>query len=252
MLTRLRVSGFKNLVDVDVRFGPFTCIGGANGVGKSNLLDAITFLSNLAELSLLDAAMSVRDEGARTGDVASIFHRVGKSQDKIISFDAEMIIPQSGVDDLGQPAQATTSFVKYRLDLGFRSDNGHRTPGGLEIIREELTHIRAGDAKKELAFPVENGWFRSAISGKRWTPYYISTGETSGIRVINVHQDGGSSGKPRPLLASNLPRTALSAANAAESPTATLVKREMQSWKRLQLKPSALRRPDSLTAPKIG
>ncbi len=41
MLTRLKVSGFKNLVDVDVHFGPFTCIAGANGVGKSNLFDAI-------------------------------------------------------------------------------------------------------------------------------------------------------------------------------------------------------------------
>lgn len=41
MLTRLKVSGFKNLVDVDVRFGPFTCVAGANGVGKSNLFDAI-------------------------------------------------------------------------------------------------------------------------------------------------------------------------------------------------------------------
>lgn len=43
MLTRLKVSGFKNLVDVDVHFGPFTCIAGANGVGKSNLFDAILF-----------------------------------------------------------------------------------------------------------------------------------------------------------------------------------------------------------------
>lgn len=32
MLTRLKVSGFKNLVDVDMRFGPFTCIAGANGM----------------------------------------------------------------------------------------------------------------------------------------------------------------------------------------------------------------------------
>ena len=48
MLTRLQVSGFKNLVDVDVRFGPFTCIAGANGTGKSNLFDAIQFMSRLA------------------------------------------------------------------------------------------------------------------------------------------------------------------------------------------------------------
>lgn len=43
MLTRLKVNGFKNLLDVDIRFGPFTCIVGGNGVGKSNLFDAIHF-----------------------------------------------------------------------------------------------------------------------------------------------------------------------------------------------------------------
>lgn len=49
MLTQLKVSGFKNLVDVDVHFGPFTCVAGANGVGKSNLFDAIKFLSAIAD-----------------------------------------------------------------------------------------------------------------------------------------------------------------------------------------------------------
>jgi AAA15 family ATPase/GTPase len=29
--------------------GPFTCIAGANGVGESNLLDAMVFLSALAD-----------------------------------------------------------------------------------------------------------------------------------------------------------------------------------------------------------
>ncbi len=74
MLTRLKVTGFKNLVDVDIRFGPFTCIAGANGVGKSNLFDAIRFLSALADSPLIDAALSVRDEGERTADIRSLFH----------------------------------------------------------------------------------------------------------------------------------------------------------------------------------
>ncbi|MHC5724522.1 MAG: AAA family ATPase, partial [Nostoc sp.] len=52
MLTRLKVSGFKNLVDVDVQFGAFTCVAGANGVGKSNLFDAIRFLSAIADIQL--------------------------------------------------------------------------------------------------------------------------------------------------------------------------------------------------------
>src|SRR5579859_3440714 len=104
MLTRLRVSGFKNLVDVDVYFGPFTCIAGANGVGKSNLFDAITFLSALADRPIIDAALSVRDEGGRTADVKSLFHRIGDAPAAEMSFEAEMIIPDEGLDELGQRA----------------------------------------------------------------------------------------------------------------------------------------------------
>ena len=89
MLTRLKVSGFKNLVDVDVRFGPFTCVAGPNGVGKSNLFDAIRFLSALADRPLIDAALSVGDEGGRTADVRSLFHRVGDTYDDEMAFEAE-------------------------------------------------------------------------------------------------------------------------------------------------------------------
>src|SRR5215210_3377203 len=110
MLTRLKVLGFKNLVDVDVRFGPFTCVAGANGVGKSNLFDAIRFLSALADRPLIEAALSVRDEGGRTADVRSLFHRVGDDHDKEMSFEAEMIVPSEGVDDLGQKAKASITF----------------------------------------------------------------------------------------------------------------------------------------------
>jgi AAA15 family ATPase/GTPase len=66
MLTRLKVTGFKNLVDVDIYFSPFTCIAGANGVGKSNLFDAIKFLSALADHTLIEAALSIRDETGKT------------------------------------------------------------------------------------------------------------------------------------------------------------------------------------------
>lgn len=77
MLTRLKIGWFKNLVDVDARFGPFTCIAGTNGVGKSNLFDAIQFLAALTEKPLIDAAPSVRSADARHGDFRSIFHHVG-------------------------------------------------------------------------------------------------------------------------------------------------------------------------------
>ncbi|MEX2302573.1 MAG: AAA family ATPase [Bryobacterales bacterium] len=249
MLTRLKVSGFKNLVDVDVRFGPFTCVAGPNGVGKSNLFDAIRFLSALSEQPLMDAALSVRDEGGRTGDVRSLFHRAGEDYDDVMSFEAEMIVPTDGVDDLGQEAKARTTFLVYSLTLAYRKDNGPKSVGSLELKREDLSHIKLGEAYGHLGFPHSPAWRKSAVTGERRATPFISTDNGGGSRIIKIHQDGGSAGKPRSLLATNLPRTALSASNAAESPTATLAKREMQSWRLLQLEPSALREPDTFNAP---
>jgi predicted ATPase len=250
MLTRLKVSGFKNLVDVDVRFGPFTCIAGVNGVGKSNLFDAIRFLSALADLPLIEAALSIRDEGGKTGDVRSLFHRVGTGYSNEMSFEAEMIVPIQGVDDLGQTARASITFLRYSVALAYRSDDSLRSLGSLELIKEELLHINRRDASEHLLFPHKvKTWRESALHGKR-TSEFISTTETDGTsRVIKLHQDGGSSGRPLSRSAVNLPRTVLSVTNAAESPTALLARREMQSWRLLQLEPSALRQPDEFTAP---
>lgn len=248
MLTRLRVSGFKNLVDVDVHFGPFTCIAGTNGVGKSNLFDAIKFLSALADRPLIDAALSVRDEGGRTTDVRSLFHRVGNDYMSEMSFEAEMIVPSRGLDDLGQEATASITFLRYSVTLIARRDETLRSLGSLELTKEELVHINLGDAKDHLRFTHTPQWRRSAVHGRRTSPF-ISTEREGANLFIKLHQDGGSSGRPLSRLATNLPRTVLSVASAAESPTALLARREMQSWRLLQLEPSSLRKPDEFNSP---
>ncbi len=250
MLTRLKVSGFKNLVDVDVRFGPFTCVAGANGTGKSNLFDAIHFLSLLADKSLLEAALSIRDEEGKSSEVRNLFHRVGDQYDSEMSFEAEMIVPPEGEDDLGQKAMATTTFVRYRLVLS-RQNHMSVGPPELQIVSEELTHIKQGEAWRHLPFPhTASTWRRSAVTGRRTAKGYISTEGAGAARVIKLHQDGGSSGRALEHSAANLPRTLLSAVKAAERPTATLARNEMRSWRLLQLEPAALRRPDSFTAPR--
>jgi predicted ATPase len=250
MLTRLKVNGFKNLVDVDVRFGPFTCVAGANGVGKSNLFDAIIFLSVLADKTLIDAAKSVRDEEGRTSDIRGLFHRVGDDYAEEMTFEAEMIVPEEGIDDLGQRAKAKITFLRYQLKIGFRA--GKST--GLEILHEELKHIRLGDASKHLLFEhTAANWRNSALKGRRSGVAFISTTGYGRERKIELHADGEGGGRPRLIPAENLPRTVLSTVNAAENPTALMAKREMQSWRLLQLEPSALRKPDETIAPtKMG
>src|SRR6185295_11809446 len=102
---------------------------------------------------------------------------------------------------------------------------------------------------KQLLFPHKANWRSSAVLGARHSPFYISTEGDGPNRTIKLHQDGGSSGRPLSRSAANLPRTVLSATNAAESPTALLARKEMQSWRLLQLEPSSLRRPDEFKAP---
>lgn len=248
MLTRLKVSGFKNLMDVDVRFGPFTCIAGANAVGKSNLFDAIRFLSALAERPLVEAALSVRDEAGRAGDLRDIFHRIGHRSMERMTLVAEMLVPPGGQDDLGQRAEASITFLRYSVELALRGEDPARPFGSLELLKEELVHVKKGEAAANLAFPHSREWRETAVVGPGRRSDFISTEGAGPERVIKRHQEGRA-GRTLQLRAADLPRTVLSVANASESPTALLARREMQSWRLLQLEPSSLRKPDPFTAP---
>jgi predicted ATPase len=250
MITRLKVNGFKNLMDVDVRFGPFTCIAGPNAAGKSNLFDAIRFLSASASRTLIEAAMLVRNETAHKWDVRTLFHRAGDKISDRMEFEVEMIVPRSALDDLGQQAYATANFLRYSLELRLRdrqpAENGFVGP--LEIIKEELRHIHLSEAKRNIPFDHSKRWRDSALKVARRAAPFISTSGKDGNLIISLHQDGGGRGRAYSNPASQ-PRTMLSVANAAESPTALCARREMESWQLLQLEPSALREPDDVGAP---
>jgi predicted ATPase len=254
MLTRFKVNGFKNLIDVDVRLGPFTCVAGVNGVGKSNLFDAIRFLSLLASKTLIEAALSVRAEGGSASDLRNLFHRVGDQYKDRMSFEAEMIVPEKAVDDMGQTGEASITILRYSLELGYRQDTRNALSlGSLEILKEELSYIKKTEAGKHLLFhhsPMK--WRDGIVVGARRSPFISTEGDGEG-RIIKLHQDrpgkGRGGGRTLARSAANLPRTVLSVANAAESPTVLCARREMESWRILQLEPSALRKPDEINAP---
>ncbi len=248
MLTRIKVTGFKNLVDTEVHFGPFTCIAGYNGVGKSNIFDAIRFLALLADHSFIDAARQIRGGG----DPSSLFTAWG---DRRMRFEADIVVAGTGKDDFHQAAEATHTFLTYELELTLAPDASGTERVQLE--HEQLTYIPFGSARKRLAFPASKEWIESAVRKPHRKVGYIETEEVDGQRRVRLSADkmrdeekskrGG--GRPTDFLASTLPRTVLSAANnAEESRTAVLVRAEMRSWRILQLEPSSLRVPDDFHA----
>jgi predicted ATPase len=233
MITRIKIDGFKSLVNVDVQLGPFTCIAGSNAVGKSNFFDALIFLSNLADKTLVEAAKSVRSDGKTYGSIRDIFHKSGGIFTDKISFEVSLLIPNKAEDELGQQAVASITSVQYSLVLRY-NDNDDEEP--IIIEKEELEPITLREARKNIEFHASNTWKDAVIHGKKTTPF-ISTKDD----IIRIHQDkrGGVAAYRPP----KMQRTLLSN-TTAEYPTAFMVRHEMRSWRMLQLEPSALRQPD--------
>lgn len=254
MLTRLEVDGFKNLFNLHVDLGPFTCIAGANGAGKSNLFDAIQFLSLLASRSLIDAAQEVRGVAGkeRLGDPRDLFWNGYASGGHRMKFAAEMIVPQHVEDDFGRQASPSITYLRYELELGYIPPAGVEKIGRLGLVSENLRHIRLGDAASRLRFPHSAAKFRRAVlTGHRSGTAFISTSVIDGQAVVSIHQDGGSRGQPKPAAAARAPATVVSTVTTSDDPTILAVRRELQSWRRLALEPTALRSSDRYVDPRI-
>jgi predicted ATPase len=249
MLTRLEVNGFKNLLGLEVDFGPFTCIAGPNASGKSNVFDAIAFLSLLAGHSLLEVPDLIRTTAGRGGDPRELFWTDGTRRVEKMSFAAEMIVPPMVEDDFGRTANATTTFMRYELELGYEEPSGLDTLGRLVLRKEELCHIGAQEAKRRLRFSHSTSKFRRRmIQGKPtgrhpfiWTDN-LSDDEDPEQWMILVSQDQHR-GRPSPSPAKNAKATIVSTITTTEYPTILAARREMQSWRQLALEPSAMRSP---------
>lgn len=249
MLTRLEVDGFKNLLDFAVDFGPHTCIAGPNAAGKSNIFDAIEFLSLLADHPFMEAALRLRSAGPRGGDPRTLFwegqenHTVSRMR-----LAAEMIVPSLVEDDFGRSVRPTTSFLRYELELQYEPPDaaGYAQMGRIVLRREEMRHIKLGEAGEHLRWPHSKRNFRDEVAfGRRAGTAYISTSIEDGVGIVNVHQDGGSRGQPRTSPADRAPRTVVSTTTTSDDPTILAARREMQQWRALALEPSAMRSPDA-------
>lgn len=250
MLTRLRVKGFKNLADVDVRFDQFTCIAGPNGAGKSNLFDAITFLGALASMPIIKAALLARGTNGRISDFKSLFFKDVKGEFLPMLFIAEMIVLSAVTDDFDRPATPTATFLEYTLEL--RLSDTHADPSPTDPIyieQEGLKAINSSEAAKRLGFVRPQGWIKKHIfgPGSRRTNF-IST-ETTGVSgqpAIRLFGDQTKKGGPPFLVpARKSPQTIVSGANSSTHPTVLAARSELRSWRLLQLEPTALRRFDN-------
>ena len=251
MLTRLKVDGFKNLMDFSLDFGPYTCIAGPNGAGKSNIFDAIRFLSLLTDHTINEAALQIRNAGKKTGNIRDLLSFGVEKHESHMWFLAEMIVNKKVRDDFGREAEASSSFLRY--EISFRYVDPSPTTGflgGLRLEKENLNHITKREATRHLKFPNrKNKFLNSIIHNNRKGAGFISTelDSETGEVAISVHQDGGSRGPGRPSPATMAMKTIIGTENTSATPTILAARNEMRSWRVLALDPAAMRRPDHST-----
>ena len=128
VLTSLRVENWKSIQDATLNIDPLTVIIGTNSSGKSNLLDALSFLSRVAAGALLTSALQgdsalaslrggVEWAARKPGDrfALGITYRVNDGQD--YTYRLECVTEGNRCEVLSEQLER----IRFRIDK-----NGHR------------------------------------------------------------------------------------------------------------------------------
>lgn len=223
MLTRIEIDGFKNLLGFSAEFGPFTCIAGPNAVGKSNLFDAIEFMSLLSQYKLDEAAGRVRATPGAHESARALFWNDGEVWADRLKIAVELLIDEKVVvDDLGRPAWLAQPSYRYEVEVGF--------DGGLRLVGERLSRVSSN-----LRFPSHSSFVRAHQldqAGEAEVIFDVGAG---------VMPDGSKA----PDL-SRTARTVLQLYQTADHPELLAVRSELVSWRRFALNPVELRKPHKI------
>jgi predicted ATPase len=241
MLTRIEIDGFKSFDGFQLDLGPFAVILGPNASGKSNLFDAIQFLSNLATKDLREAVHDLR------GEVDELFRQgVPGKVSSSMRFAVEVLVDPAVKDPWGTAVDLSHTRIRYELGIVRKLDE--RGIERLVVETERATPIMAGDDRWKPFGSKPSSSFRSAnIKYSRRAPF-LETVEEEGQTRFKIHQDG-KHGRTRPAHAPSA--TVLSSITTAEFPHLFALREELRTWRLLQLDPAALRRPSPVMAPDV-
>ena len=239
MITYIKINGFKSFHNFEMEFTPFTVIAGANASGKSNLFDALTLLSRLAETDNLKRAFS-----EQRGEFIEMFTQYG--DDKYaneIHFAVEMLVNRKVKDAWG--SEAELKYTRLRYELNIRRFTNQSGLEDLEVTNESLIKLNHNEDKWIRIIPKKSldNWRPRVATGKRGASY-IETAMEENISTVLVPQDG-SQGNRRRFPLNKATRTVLSSFDAIDFPHVLAAKEEMKSWKFLQLNPDDLRQATS-------
>jgi predicted ATPase len=220
VLTRVEIDGFKTFKDFTLDVPPFLVVLGQNAAGKSNLFDAIAFLSRLAQgASVMQAVRESR------GDLSELMHRDSSGRRvSEISFAVELA-----------PHDELADGVRYELRLGVRSEDPLDPQGTQSLV---VTHERLFVARSS-----------PSLDEVRWVEVaYTPAADAAGDDTSSTLYPAPHALRPAVILTT---WTVGGQSDAVETPHSSVdalvkrLRREIAQWRVLALEPSALQTSDS-------
>lgn len=227
MLTRVEIDGFKTFAEFTLDLRPFSAIVGPNASGKSNLFDALRFLSLLAQHDIRTAMQDLR------GDPEELFRKTPFSVSEKIRFAIEVVVDANGSDAFSTSYILKTQRLRYELEISLK-------PRGIFVTHESCTPIAKKTDTAE--YIRKSSVSYAAQIGPLIRMSEVSRGEPF---AIVIRQDGENKrGRPVMLPAQEATRTALSTITTAEFPHLYALKNFLASVRFLELNPQAARKPN--------
>ena len=240
MITRIEIDGFKTFEHFSLDLRPFTAIVGPNASGKSNLFDAIKFVSRLAQIDIRDAMREVRGRPFELFRVT----RPGDS-DANMTFAVEVLLEPRGVDAFGTSFELRAQRLRYEVEVAARRSEDSLFED-VYIRREQCAPIAKN---QERSSRIDSGGL--VRYDGRLKPFITTSPSDGEPKAMEIRQDGARKrGRPVTLSAAGAPRTALSTIATAEFPHLYALREMLSSVQFLQVDPQASRRPTDRLAPR--
>jgi predicted ATPase len=229
MLTRIEIDGFKTFTGFSLDLQPFTAIVGPNASGKSNLFDALRFLSLLAQGDIRTAMQGLR------GEPEELFRRTAHdSVSSEMTFALDVALPRHGIDAFGKAYETPAQRVRYELKLAMARDRDG-LPRGIFVKDERCVPLTRRD---DGATFFSKAGIRLNYNA-RINPF-VQVNE-SGDAIL-VRQDGRQKhGRPMQFPLKEASRTALSTITTSEFPHLYAVREVLTNIRFLEINPKDAR-----------
>jgi len=234
MITYIYIDGFKSFSDFEMYFSPLTVVAGINASGKSNLFDAMQFLSSLSHGEKLVNAM----HGPRGEDDELFLQYQDESRAEAMTFKVDMLLPPRVVDEWGMEGDVIFTRLRYELQIKRSLENTRQ----YKIAYENLVPIlRKADVWLN-SYPKKTiDKICPKIAKARMRPFLETTHDANEVKIVVPGEETGS--KKREYSIKESYCTILSRFTKIDDIHIMAARQELAQWMFLQLEPKALRMP---------